>query len=150
MLFDVFILASGSSPKSVQCELHCGSMEPPNVFISLFEYVVALLKSTILSLPFFNEPTPSTVLLLGLDYAGKTTLSEFLCSPSGRKIPTLKPTVRPSSRSFSVGNKTFLAYDMGGCEGVREVRRGVKRRDDKLSVLSSRISHRCLYMYYVY
>ena len=96
------------------------SSNPPNVFVSIFEFLMDLLKSTILSLPFFNESIPGVVLLLGLDYAGKTTLSAFLSAPPGTSIPTLKPTVRPSSRSFNVGSKTFLAYDMGGCEGVRE------------------------------
>lgn len=57
-----------------------------------------------------------TLLLLGLDNAGKTTLLHRLKTGGVRNFP---PTDRPSCEKFTYLGITFSAWDLGGHEAVR-------------------------------
>jgi GTP-binding protein SAR1 len=59
-----------------------------------------------------------TLLLLGLDNAGKTTLLHRLRTGGVRNFP---PTDRPSSETFAHDGVTFRAWDLGGHEAVRHL-----------------------------
>eukprot|EP00566_Odontella_aurita_P028305 CAMPEP_0113561454 /NCGR_PEP_ID=MMETSP0015_2-20120614/19984_1 /TAXON_ID=2838 /ORGANISM="Odontella" /LENGTH=191 /DNA_ID=CAMNT_0000463249 /DNA_START=234 /DNA_END=812 /DNA_ORIENTATION=- /assembly_acc=CAM_ASM_000160 len=61
-----------------------------------------------------------TILLLGLDNAGKTTLLHRLRTGS---VQTFPPTDRPHLETFKVeeGGVTFAAWDLGGHEAVRHL-----------------------------
>jgi len=59
-----------------------------------------------------------TLLLLGLDNAGKTTLLHRLRTGGVRNFP---PTDRPSSEKFTYQGITFSAWDLGGHEAVRHL-----------------------------
>mmetsp|Transcript_2380 Transcript_2380/g.2663 ORF Transcript_2380/g.2663 Transcript_2380/m.2663 type:complete len:189 (+) Transcript_2380:25-591(+) len=60
----------------------------------------------------------ATILLLGLDNAGKTTLLHKLKSG---KIRLFIPTQRAQVEKVTVGNVTFHAWDLGGHETVRNI-----------------------------
>ena len=60
-----------------------------------------------------------TLLLLGLDNAGKTTLLHRLRTGDIKHVP---PTDRPyQSDKFSFQRLTFQAWDLGGHEAVRHI-----------------------------
>ena len=60
-----------------------------------------------------------TILLLGLDNAGKTTLLHRLRTGTVQPFP---PTDRPHLETFAVeGGVTFSAWDLGGHEAVRHL-----------------------------
>jgi GTP-binding protein SAR1 len=59
-----------------------------------------------------------TLLLLGLDNAGKTTLLHRLRTGGVRNFP---PTDRPTSERFTIQGITFCAWDLGGHEAVRHL-----------------------------
>lgn len=59
-----------------------------------------------------------TLLLLGLDNAGKTTLLHRLRTGGVRNFP---PTDRPSTEKFTYQGITFSAWDLGGHEAVRHL-----------------------------
>lgn len=59
-----------------------------------------------------------SLLLLGLDNAGKTTLLHKLASGEMRPFP---PTDRPRQDGFTVGGIEFQAWDLGGHEAVRHL-----------------------------
>lgn len=67
----------------------------------------------------------ATVLLLGLDNAGKTTLLNKLKTG---KIGRFPPTQRPAAEYADVGNVRLHAYDLGGHAAVRMVWRGKRKR----------------------
>lgn len=65
------------------------------------------------------EGKQGTVLLLGLDNAGKTTLLHRLRTGDVRSFP---PTDRPhQSEKFTFQGITFQAWDLGGHEAVRHL-----------------------------
>ena len=64
----------------------------------------------------FITPTPSKVLFLGLDNAGKTTLCHYL--RSGKMIQHA-PTQYSNRDTVKVGNCTMTAFDLGGQEAAR-------------------------------
>ena len=59
-----------------------------------------------------------SLLVLGLDNAGKTTLLYTLQTGESRPFP---PTDRPTLNTFSVGSISFTAWDLGGHEAVRHL-----------------------------
>ena len=58
-----------------------------------------------------------SLLVLGLDNAGKTTLLYAL--QTGGEIRPFPPTDRPSLNRFKANNISFTAWDLGGHEAVR-------------------------------
>ncbi|CAN0190209.1 unnamed protein product [Ascophyllum nodosum] len=58
----------------------------------------------------------ATVVLLGLDNSGKSTLLHRL---SQGQVTALQPTERPHIDEFQLGGVSFKAWDLGGHEAVR-------------------------------
>jgi len=80
-------------------------------------YVKSLWESLLSALGLQNV-SGGTLLLLGLDNAGKTTLLHRLRTGTIMNFP---PTERPYCESFKVGKLQFAAWDLGGHEAVRHV-----------------------------
>lgn len=57
-----------------------------------------------------------TLIIIGLDNAGKTTLLHKL---RYGQVRSFVPTQRPTSEEITVGNVSFKAWDLGGHEAVR-------------------------------
>ena len=84
---------------------------------SIYDYWRSLLRSLLDSLGFKGKE--GTLLLLGLDNAGKTTLLHRLRTGQIRNYP---PTDRPSlTEKFTISGITFSAWDLGGHEAVRHL-----------------------------
>jgi GTP-binding protein SAR1 len=60
----------------------------------------------------------ATIILVGLDNAGKTTLLNRLASGT---FGAFAPTVKPTHNEFKAGSVTFRAWDLGGHEAVRQL-----------------------------
>ncbi|CAM9508466.1 unnamed protein product [Choristocarpus tenellus] len=58
----------------------------------------------------------ATIVLLGLDNSGKSTLLHRLTSG---QVTSLQPTERPHVDKFRLGGISFKAWDLGGHEAVR-------------------------------
>lgn len=82
----------------------------------LYDVWTSLWKSLWSALGFKGKE--GTLLLLGLDNAGKTTLLHRLRTGGVRNFP---PTDRPSSETFTYQGITFSAWDLGGHEAVRHL-----------------------------
>mmetsp|Transcript_14950 Transcript_14950/g.20373 ORF Transcript_14950/g.20373 Transcript_14950/m.20373 type:complete len:225 (-) Transcript_14950:323-997(-) len=83
-----------------------------------WSYISFLFEALLTSLGLRSKS--GTILLLGLDNAGKTTLLHRL--RTGGAVQTFPPTDRPDlSESFQVGNVNFSAWDLGGHEAVRHL-----------------------------
>jgi GTP-binding protein SAR1 len=84
---------------------------------SIYEYWLSICRSFFNALGFQGKQ--GTLLLLGLDNAGKTTLLHRLRTGQIRNYP---PTDRPSlSEKFVMAGITFSAWDLGGHEAVRHL-----------------------------
>ena len=66
----------------------------------------------------FSADKRGTVVLCGLDNAGKTTLLLRCTTGSVVSVP---PTQRARDESFKLGGVTFKAWDLGGHEAVRHL-----------------------------
>lgn len=82
----------------------------------LYQTFASLWTTLLQSLGLYNKK--GSLLLLGLDNAGKTTLSHKLASGETRPFP---PTDRPRQDSFQLNNIKFQAWDLGGHEAVRHL-----------------------------
>lgn len=82
----------------------------------IFNYIQGILTKILSSLGLIHKK--GTILLLGLDNAGKTT---FLHKLKTNTILTSPPTERPYLSSFSFGGITFAGWDLGGHEAVRHL-----------------------------
>eukprot|EP00742_Colponemidia_sp_Colp-10_P002739 GILJ01002929.1.p1 GENE.GILJ01002929.1~~GILJ01002929.1.p1 ORF type:complete len:185 (+),score=12.97 GILJ01002929.1:48-602(+) len=75
-----------------------------------------LFYSLLSKLGFLNKN--ASIVLLGLDNAGKTTL---LYKLKTNKMLTFVPTQRAKEEEFTVGSVTFRAWDLGGHQPVRSL-----------------------------
>lgn len=82
----------------------------------LFDSIKQFWNSLLRSLGF--EGKKGSLLLLGLDNAGKTTLLHRLRTGDIRSFP---PTDRPYQDSFNYQGISFQAWDLGGHEAVRHL-----------------------------
>lgn len=80
----------------------------------IFGFIQSLV-STILQALNLTEKS-GTIILLGLDNAGKTTLLHRLRTNSVLQFP---PTDRPNQESFKLGGVKFAGWDLGGHEAAR-------------------------------
>ena len=83
---------------------------------SLFDSLSQLWDALLTSLGLAGKE--GSLLLLGLDNAGKTTLLHRLRTGDIRPFP---PTDRPYQDSFQHGRIQFQAWDLGGHEAVRHL-----------------------------
>ena len=65
---------------------------------------------------FYNKS--ATLLFVGLDNAGKTTLMRVMAQD---RVAVHEPTQRPTHETFVLGNLTCEAIDMGGHDAVRSL-----------------------------
>lgn len=82
----------------------------------IFNYIHNILTKLLSSLGLINKK--GTILLLGLDNAGKTT---FLHKLKTNTILNSPPTERPYLSTFSYRGITFAGWDLGGHEAVRHL-----------------------------
>mmetsp|Transcript_9960 Transcript_9960/g.18970 ORF Transcript_9960/g.18970 Transcript_9960/m.18970 type:complete len:189 (-) Transcript_9960:575-1141(-) len=80
----------------------------------MFEFLQALLLSFLKTLGFLHKK--ATIVLLGLDNAGKTTLQHRL---STGQLQQFNPTTRAQSKDVQVGGMTIKAWDVGGHAAAR-------------------------------
>lgn len=84
---------------------------------TIYEYWVSVLRTFLHSLGFKGKQ--GTLLVVGLDNAGKTTLLHRLRTGQIRNYP---PTDRPTmNEKFTCAGITFSAWDLGGHEAVRHL-----------------------------
>jgi GTP-binding protein SAR1 len=84
--------------------------------MSLLSFFTNLLQSFLQSLGFAKKT--GTIVLLGLDNAGKTT---FLHKLRTNSLLTFPPTDQPHKESFTAEGVEFSAWDLGGHEAVRHI-----------------------------
>uniref|UniRef100_A0A7S2UBI2 Uncharacterized protein n=1 Tax=Attheya septentrionalis TaxID=420275 RepID=A0A7S2UBI2_9STRA len=82
----------------------------------LVSYMQSWVTTLMMALGLLNKK--GTILLLGLDNAGKTTLLHRLRTNSLLSFP---PTERPNLERFTVHGITFVGWDLGGHEAVRHL-----------------------------
>ncbi|CAM9244675.1 unnamed protein product, partial [Heterosigma akashiwo] len=73
-----------------------------------------IIVSVLSSLGLYNRN--ATIVFLGLDNAGKSTLLHRLTAGA---VSSLPPTERPHQEVFQFGTTKFKAWDLGGHETVR-------------------------------
>mmetsp|Transcript_15288 Transcript_15288/g.18108 ORF Transcript_15288/g.18108 Transcript_15288/m.18108 type:complete len:200 (+) Transcript_15288:1-600(+) len=86
--------------------------------------MISYLKSLFLTFrqSFDLDQKKGTILLLGLDNAGKTTFLHRLCtSLTGTTKAAFAPTEQPTSHQFHADGITFTGWDLGGQEAVRHL-----------------------------
>jgi len=64
------------------------------------------------------EGKPRTTLFVGLDSAGKTSLTDVLLTGRMSAYP---PTIQPTSNEVRLGSLTLRAFDVGGHEQARHI-----------------------------
>uniref|UniRef100_A0A7S2GGR7 Uncharacterized protein n=1 Tax=Octactis speculum TaxID=3111310 RepID=A0A7S2GGR7_9STRA len=80
----------------------------------VFQWLQELIASFLLSLGIVDKE--ATIILIGLDNAGKTTLLHKLSKGVFGSFP---PTEKRHQDKFKVGGVQFQAWDLGGHEAVR-------------------------------
>lgn len=83
---------------------------------AIVTYVKDFVKSLLITLGLSNKK--GSILLLGLDNAGKTT---FLHKLKTNSIQQFAPTERANVESFSMQGIQFSGWDLGGHEAVRHL-----------------------------
>ncbi len=82
----------------------------------MIAYLKSLLYSILQSLGLYQKQ--GTILFLGLDNAGKTTLLHRLRTNT---LLAFSPTERPHQEQFYMQNIRFIGWDLGGHEAVRHI-----------------------------
>jgi len=80
------------------------------------DWLKSLLSSFLTTLGLLNKE--ATIIIIGLDNAGKTTLLHKLAKGAFGSFP---PTEKPLSDEFQAGGVSFKAWDLGGHEAVRHI-----------------------------
>ncbi len=57
------------------------------------------------------------IIIVGLDNAGKSTLVHKLCT---NEVKSFVPTIKAHSKTFTIGQVRFTAWDLGGHEQVQQ------------------------------
>mmetsp|Transcript_5397 Transcript_5397/g.7278 ORF Transcript_5397/g.7278 Transcript_5397/m.7278 type:complete len:191 (+) Transcript_5397:108-680(+) len=86
------------------------------MFSTIERWIDNLLQSILYALGLVGKE--GTILLLGLDNAGKTTLLHKLRTGNILQFP---PTERPHLESFECEGIKFIGWDLGGHEAVRHL-----------------------------
>lgn len=86
------------------------------MFSTIERWIEHLVNSILLALGLAGKE--GTILLLGLDNAGKTTLLHRLRTGNILQFP---PTERPHLESFECEGVKFVGWDLGGHEAVRHL-----------------------------
>ena len=84
--------------------------------MEVYDFFLSLLQSILWSLGLYKKK--GTIVLLGLDNAGKTTLLNKLRTNT---FINFSPTEFPYVDSFSAEGVTFACWDLGGHEAVRHL-----------------------------
>ena len=82
----------------------------------MISYIKSLIRSILQSLGLYQKQ--GTILFLGLDNAGKTTLLHKLRTNT---LLTFSPTERPHYEEFYMDQIKFVGWDLGGHEAVRHI-----------------------------
>ena len=82
----------------------------------MIAYIKSLIQSILQSLGLYQKE--GTILFLGLDNAGKTTLLHKLRTNT---LLTFSPTERPHYEEFYMDQIKFVGWDLGGHEAVRHI-----------------------------
>lgn len=83
---------------------------------SVFEWVMGWATWVLSALGLRDKK--ATIVLLGLDNAGKSSLIQRL---SAGRVSLLPPTQRPQEEQFTMEGIVFKAWDLGGHEAVRNL-----------------------------
>mmetsp|Transcript_48504 Transcript_48504/g.82799 ORF Transcript_48504/g.82799 Transcript_48504/m.82799 type:complete len:102 (+) Transcript_48504:57-362(+) len=81
----------------------------------IFSWLGEYLSSFLSGLGLLNKE--ASILIVGLDNAGKSTLMHRLAKGSFGSFP---PTEKPSCDEFQAAGVKFKAWDLGGHEAVRQ------------------------------
>lgn len=100
--------------------------------MSILSFLKSIIQSILQSLGLSNKK--GTILLLGLDNAGKSTLLHKLRTNTISSTST-PPTDRPHSETFYMGNIQFIGWDLGGHEAVRHIWDDYIMRDNINAIL---------------
>ena len=87
--------------------------------VSLIDYIKSIIRSILHSLGLYKKS--GTILFLGLDNAGKTTLLHRLRTNKLLSSSFPSPTDRPHHEEFYMEQIRFLGWDLGGHEAVRNI-----------------------------
>ena len=90
----------------------------PTITTKLYNIIQSILQSILHSLGLYQKK--GTILLLGLDNAGKTTFLHKLRT-NETLTTTPPPTQRPNREIFYMENIQFIGWDLGGHEAVRNL-----------------------------
>lgn len=82
----------------------------------MVSYITGFFKSVLGYLGLYNKK--ASLVFLGLDNAGKTTLLHML---KHDKVTISKPTYHPCAEELKMGNIRFNTYDLGGHESARKI-----------------------------
>jgi len=80
------------------------------------DYLSSVLNGVLQFFGFFHRE--ATVVLVGLDNAGKTSLQHKITTGESHSFV---PTQKPTSQEVTFGNVTVKAWDLGGHKAVRKL-----------------------------
>jgi GTP-binding protein SAR1 len=82
----------------------------------IFDYFVNSFTKIMYKFGLLNKK--ATILMLGLDNSGKTTLTRLLLDD---KLSVNEPTKHPQTNEVTIGNLTMKCFDMGGHAAARRL-----------------------------